>query len=163
MQRIALGRVFIRPDESLSIEKILFFSMIFSILVLLLGYLLFTIRHPVTSKASGVSATYVVSKETANFISPAMLEVHIANNGSVFVRGATVSSITNGDLGISVVWGSTDFSWIVKTTAVTKFINSKGKKQTLADLKIGDIVNVTGSLLSNSDQLIVSADYIRIN
>ena len=45
----------------------------------------------------------------------AMREMHIANNGLMLLRGATVLSNSRGTLRVGMTWGAADFTWMVQT------------------------------------------------
>ena len=89
-----------------------------------------------------------------------MLEVHIANNGLMLLRGATVISNSFGVIQVSMKWGFADFVWRVQTTSGTKFFTSKGEKETEDDIAIGDIVTVTGILISSGEEPTIVAQFM---
>lgn len=89
------------------------------------------------------------------------IEVNIANNGLVLLRGARVTDITGTVIQVDMKWGANDFAWTVNTRSNTKFINSKGENQTLNDIQVGDYVIVTGMLARGADQPTIEADFVR--
>lgn len=90
-----------------------------------------------------------------------MLEVHIANNGLVLLRGAHVLSISGSTIHVGMAWDSSSFTWQVETNYNTKILNSKGEKQTLADIESGDTVTVTGMLVGGGGEPTVDATFVR--
>lgn len=90
-----------------------------------------------------------------------MLEVHIANNGLMLLRGATVISNSRGTIRVGMVWGSADFTWTVKTDFGTKYLTSKGEKETLEDIEVGDIVTITGMLTESGAEPTINAEHVR--
>lgn len=92
---------------------------------------------------------------------PAMLEVHIANNGLVLLRGARVVSISSNNIRVATTWESTAVQWTLKTNSNTKFYNSKGETQTIGDIKMGSIVSASGHLSGSGDALAIEARSVR--
>ena len=90
-----------------------------------------------------------------------MLEMHIANNGLVLLRGARVISNSRGTIRVALAWGSGDFAWKVETDSGTEFLTTEGAKLSLGDIDIGDIVTVTGTLKSSGAEPVLEANYIR--
>lgn len=90
-----------------------------------------------------------------------MLEVHIANNGLVLLRGARVISISGETIRVGMTWGLADFTWAVKTNSGTKFVTSKGEKETLADIQTGTFVTVTGMLTGSATEPTIDGEVVR--
>lgn len=98
------------------------------------------------------------------------LEVHIANNGLVFLRAAKVVSIDGTTLTVSTAWGSSNFVWTVRTSASsygtrsfgTRFIDLSGNPVAIDSIRTGDLVTATGMLDSNAKEPALSADMVRI-
>ena len=88
-------------------------------------------------------------------------EVHIANNGLLLLRNATVLSNARGTLRVGMTLGSLNFTWIVETDSGTEFLIGTGEKETAGDIKVGDTVTVTGTLKNSGAEPVVEADYIR--
>jgi len=90
-----------------------------------------------------------------------MLEMHIANNGLVLLRGARVLSLSGSSMRVGMSWGSGDFIWNVSTAYNTEFFNTAGSKETLADIGVGDIVTITGTLSAGGAGPGVAANIVR--
>ncbi len=90
-----------------------------------------------------------------------VLEIHIANNGIILLRGARIVSITGGALQVDMAWGAADFTWLLNTNTNTKFIASNGEKETLADLQTGSTVTVTGQLVGSGGEPTIDAEFVR--
>lgn len=90
-----------------------------------------------------------------------MREVHIANNGLVLLRGARVTSIGGNVIHVGITWGTSNVTWAVATTQFTKFLTPAGEKGGLEDIRIGDIVTVTGSLVASGIEPTVDTDIVR--
>lgn len=160
MQRVVLGSSLKLPRFELT-PQMFKFSAVFAAIVLLTGLAMFKIQNPTVLKSSASSKSQIVVPSASPTAVPTMLGVNIANNGSVFIRGASVKSVSDNQILASVSWGSTVFSWVIQTTPTTKFLNHAGQKITISDIKVGDIVNVTGKLLSNENQFTINAEFIR--
>lgn len=90
-----------------------------------------------------------------------MLEVHIANNGLMLLRGARVISISNNIIRVITDWHSISFTWGVETKFLfTKFTVSGGKPGTIKDIQVGDILTITGKLTRSDPELIISGEFI---
>lgn len=74
------------------------------------------------------------------------VQLTIAPNGQVMIRGARIDAITADGVTISTGWGSTSFSWRVELTGSTRFVPGSGSVAARKALKVGDIANITGEL-----------------
>lgn len=112
---------------------------------------------------SGVSggAVEAVAPAVPETKKAAIVEIHIANSGLVLLRGARVASIRSGTIRLNLILGASNFTWTAETSTYTKFLTSGGEKKTLADIKAGDIVTVTGKLKTDSAPNTVDADFVR--
>ena len=90
-----------------------------------------------------------------------VLEMHIANNGLVLLRGARVLSVSGSVITVEMVWGTNTFTWNVGTTYNTEFFTSTGEKETLSNIQAGDTVTVTGMLSGSGTGQSLSAEYVR--
>ena len=90
-----------------------------------------------------------------------MLEMHIANNGLVLLRGARVVSISGDNIRVKMAFRGADFSWVLRTNYNTRFITRAGEKGTLGDVQAGDVVTVSGMLAAGGAEPTVSAQYVR--
>lgn len=130
--------------------------------VLLLGLVMFNLQNPEVSKINVDSAPAVAAASSSpSAISP-ILGINIANDGSVVVRGARVVEVSDNTITADISWGSAGFVWIAETSRITKFINNQGQKQTIADVKVGDIVTITGKLIKSGERFTADARFVRI-
>lgn len=98
------------------------------------------------------------------------LEVHIANNGLVLLRSATVVSVNGTGLVLSTNWGSSVFIWTVTTNPEsygahnygTRFIDSNGNQTPFESVRPGGLVTVTGMLDTSAKEPTVAADMVRV-
>lgn len=130
-------------------------------LVLLFGIAMFSFNSPTVLKTRADSTPVVASANISSSTIPLILGINIANNGLVFVRGARITAISGDAITTSMSWGSASFSWVIKTSGSTKFINQQGQKQTISNLKVGDAVTVTGKLVGDSGQFTINAEFVR--
>lgn len=88
-------------------------------------------------------------------------EVHIANNGLVFLRGARVTSISNETIKVEMAWDQSGFVWTLETGYNTQFTGLDGKEKALSDIQVGDTVNVTGMLKAGGTELVIDTQFVR--
>ncbi len=116
----------------------------------------------VTTPAATLAGQYSGGGAPAFAASP-MQEVHIANSGATLLRGARISVITPAEIRVTLGWGTTAFQWSVPMNPNTQFVNSSGEKMERGDLRIGDTVTITGTLVPASIVPTVNAQYIRVS
>ena len=92
---------------------------------------------------------------------PLVREVHVANNGLVLLRGARVLSISGLYMRVAMVWGVMDFTWMVLTDEKTKFLTREGLERSPEEIRVGDIVTVTGTLGKKGSKPTIHAKVIR--
>lgn len=88
-------------------------------------------------------------------------ELHIANDGMIFLRDATVVSTAPGLLQVSATWSGVAFNWVVKTDENTKFVSADGQPETLGAIEDGDLVTVTGQLTGGGAEPTIAAQFVR--
>lgn len=152
-------------------QRLYVIAAISAVSALLAGVLLYQVATPL-AHAIGLETTKSPSSETVYLSGAAataastpgetpILEVHIANNGLTLLRGARVLSISGSNIRVGMTWGSSNFSWMVQADHATKFLNAKGEKETAANIHIGDIVTVTGTIVRSGAEPTVNADVVR--
>lgn len=151
----------IKSDPNFSI----FFGASFAFFVFsILFSVVFYIFMPGVKIANAENSVWTPSADTK------ILEVNIANNGLVYLKGATVESVDGTTLTVSTSWKLAKIIWTIQTNETynstrhfgTKFLDSKGETTKLSDIKIGDTIRVSGVLDLNSSGLNVVADVVRI-
>jgi|GEM_PF-5055729 hypothetical protein len=90
-----------------------------------------------------------------------VLEMHIANDGLVFLQGARVDSINGTTIQVETDFPGGNFVWMVQTNSGTQFPTPTASNTALSDVHVGDIVDVTGMLAGGSGQLAVNAQFVR--
>ena len=144
-------------------------------LVVLTGLFFYQTHAESASSASSMGATVDPSSGTIYLSAQAaagasttsrerptpMLEMHIANNGLVLLEGARVISLSSSRIRVEMKWDSETFTWVIKTNSKTKFIAPNGAKATLANVRVGDTLTVTGMLIGGGTEPTIDADFVR--
>jgi hypothetical protein len=89
------------------------------------------------------------------------VEVNLASNGSVLVRGAKVTGVSGSSISATTNYGSSQLSWTVKTDGNTDFNANKGGATGLANIATGDTVSFSGSLDQAVSGLTVNAKVVK--
>lgn len=167
MERITLGSSLRFRQAELGaqiyksgLQKIFKFSAVSAGVVLSLGIIAFNIQSPTFFKTRS-TIPIVAAASSESTTTPLMLGINIANNGSVLLRGARVTDVFGRTIQTNLSWASADFTWTVEAPNNAKFFDHKGQKQTISDIKVGDIVTVTGKLVSKNNKMVISAEFVR--
>jgi Arc/MetJ family transcription regulator len=107
-----------------------------------------------------VHAQPVMPAATASSRRLPMLEMHVANNGLVLLRGATVIRSDANRLAVTIRWAESDFTWVVLTDSSTRFIGSDGAHEQSSDVSVGDTLTVSGMMIGGPTPA-MQAQYIR--
>lgn len=89
------------------------------------------------------------------------VEVRMANDNSVVVRGAKVTSISGSVINVQTAFGSSVLSWNVRVGADTKIITLPGGPIALAAISVGDYVSFSGLLDTSVSGLTVNAKVLK--
>jgi len=89
------------------------------------------------------------------------MEVHIANNGFVLIRNATITSVSGTVINAEIAWGSSTLTWAVHTDGRTEFVRSDGEQGALSDFTEGDVVGITGKLDPTLSEPTIIAETVR--
>ena len=95
-----------------------------------------------------------------------MREMNIANNGLAYLSSAQVGSISANTIIVDMSWGSTVVTWTIDIntqggTGGTHFVRADGEAGTINDIKVGDIVAITGMLDQHLAIPTINAQYVR--
>ena len=129
--------------------------------------LLLVAASALVANAMSVPLTYManeaaISARTNTAASAAPLgELHLAANGLVLLRGASVESITNGIIRCSALFDGIGFYFEVKTDANTRYISSAGDKGAADAVVAGSYIDVTGMLAKGGEEPIIAAQFVR--
>ena len=137
-----------------------------SFTVLFFSFVLFTFTYLLTGQET-VKAQVV---DWVPHTGKSVLEVHIANNGMVFLQGARVESISGTTIVVSTSWNSIKLLWTIHTNASyfgprnlgTEFLDSKGKRIYIGDIREGNLVSVSGTFDISRSELTLKADTVRL-
>ncbi|OGG52407.1 hypothetical protein A3H16_02420 [Candidatus Kaiserbacteria bacterium RIFCSPLOWO2_12_FULL_53_8] len=141
--------------------------------LLLAGLFLYQVHAPPLARALSAGSAAITSSPGKAYLSAQapvvavsgeeapMVEVNIANNGLVLLRGAHVLAMNGGTIHVGMSWGSSDLTWILETNYNTQFLTQNGKKETLSDIQVGDIVTVTGKISGGGTEPIIDTQVVR--
>jgi len=138
-----------------------------SVAVFVLGFVLFSFVY-------SFSDTKIVKAENVVWTPPvgkSIMEVHLANNGLVYIQGARIESISGTIIEISTSWNTVKLKWTIYTNGSsygkrrfgTSFLDSNGKELTIKDLRVGGIISVNGVFDLTQAGPTVKAEVIRIS
>lgn len=113
-------------------------------------------RHP---RLTATTAALPI-KHAASTFAPT-LELHIANNGLVYIQGARVRSASRSLMVVAMEWKSAPLQWVIRTNEDTKFISANGEFGVFSDIAPGDFVNISGHLTGTSPEFSVQAEIVR--
>lgn len=88
-------------------------------------------------------------------------EVHIATDGKATVSSAKVIQIAGSTLFARLYWGDAFMRITIKTNSTTKFLRATGEATTFAEVSVGNLLDVTGTLEPQSDTLNIIASSVR--
>lgn len=88
-------------------------------------------------------------------------EVHIKTDGTMTVRSAKVDQVLNTTLFLTTKWGSMALRWTMKTDTGTKVVKRYGGSARVADIKLGDYLDVEGDFFVGSDFFGLTAQSIK--
>lgn len=143
-----------------STHRILYAVIVSGFALMIAGLMLFVIQaRPLTAHALTVASGQSPAVSTSD-TSP-IREVHIANNGMMLLRGATVVSVTPDIIRVAMDFGPSHFAWQIQNNSGTIFTSSSGVAESRSDIEEGDMVTVTGTLLQGGSEPMIHAVYIR--
>lgn len=141
-----------------------------SVAVFVFGFLLASSVYlmPSTKTVRAQEPEQVASSGKSN--NKSILEVHIADNGMVYIQGARVVSVSGKIMVVSTAWNHMDLKWTIQTNASsygkrhfgTSFLDSKGKEMDMKYIRVGDFITISGVLDMNSKETVIKADVVRI-
>lgn len=85
----------------------------------------------------------------------------IANSGLVYASGLKVTAIGGGTITSTIAWASGSFPWTVTADFGTHFVRPGGSVGKLTDIKVGDFLTVSGTLMPVAGQNAINATTIR--
>ncbi len=88
-------------------------------------------------------------------------EIHVTKDGKASVSSAKIMQIAGNTFFARLYWGDAFIRFTIKTNSATKFLRGTGEGTTIAEIKEGDILDVSGELQSQSDTLTVIASSVK--
>lgn len=88
-------------------------------------------------------------------------EIHVTNDGKVSVSSAKIMQIAGDTFYARLYWGDAFIRFTIRTNSATKFLRGTGEGTTTAEIKEGDLVDVSGELQSQSDTLTINASSVK--
>lgn len=88
-------------------------------------------------------------------------EIHVTKDGKASVSGAKIMQQAGNTFFARLYWGDAFIRFTIKTTSATKFLRGTGEGTTIAEIKEGDLLDVSGELQSQSDTLTVIASSVK--
>lgn len=136
-----------------------------SLIILISGFAIFAFTY-------FLPRTEIVKAEEVEWIphsGKSMIEVHIANDGLVFLQGARVESVSKQTIIVSTSWKATELLWTINTNGSdyggrhfgTDYFDSKGNRIKMKDIRVGEIVLISGIFDVNQIVPTIKANVIR--
>jgi hypothetical protein len=88
-------------------------------------------------------------------------ELHVAKDGKVSVEGAKVTAVSGNTISVLLSWGGANLAGNVQTDANTKFVREKNGGSSLAEIVVGDLLSIRGTLVSLSGQASLAASMVK--
>lgn len=88
-------------------------------------------------------------------------EIHIKQDATALVRSALVMQVVGNTYYVSVEWAQVPVRFTLRTNDATKVTKRYGGTAAVADLKLGDYVDIEGDFFVGSDFLGVTAKHIK--
>ena len=86
-------------------------------------------------------------------------EIHISNDGTVLVRGATVTAVSGNTVTATTAWGSANVTWTLKTDNA-EFLRMKGSGER-SDVVSGHMISFAGTLDQATGAFTVNAQVVK--
>lgn len=134
--------------------------------VFVLGSFMFTFRYMLPD--TQVAEAAEMGQEAVD--GAPIQEVHIANNGMVYIQGAKVLSVSDTTIVVYTFWGNTKFKWTVLTDGIkygpryfgTDFFDAKGNRISVKDIQVGSFITVNGTFDTTYSDPTLKADVVRM-
>lgn len=84
-------------------------------------------------------------------------EIHVTKDGKAAISSAKVMQQAGSTFFTRLYWGDAFVRMTIKTNSSTKFSRATGEVTTIAEVKDGDMLDVSGELQSGSDTLTIIA------
>lgn len=88
-------------------------------------------------------------------------EIHVTKGGKASISSAKIMQTAGNTFYARLYWGDAFVRFTIKTNSTTKFLRGTGEGTTIAEIKDGDLVDVSGELQSQSDTLTIIASSVK--
>ena len=88
-------------------------------------------------------------------------EIHVTKSGKADVSSAKVMQQAGSTFFARLYWGDAFVRFTIKTNSSTKFLRATGEATTIAEIKDGNLLDVSGELQSQSDTLTIIASSVK--
>lgn len=88
-------------------------------------------------------------------------EIHVTKDGKANISSAKVMQIVTNTFFTRLYWGDAFARFTIRANSGTKFFRATGEQTTIAEIKEGDILDVTGELEPQSNVLTINASSIK--
>lgn len=88
-------------------------------------------------------------------------EIHVTKDGRAVMSTAKVMQIAGNTFFTRLYWGDSFIRFAIRTNTSTRFLRATGEPTTIKEIKEGDLLDVVGSLESQSDTLTLAATEVK--
>ena len=88
-------------------------------------------------------------------------EIHVTKDGKAVMSTAKVMQIAGNTFFTRLYWGDSFIRFAIRTNTSTRFLRATGEPTTIKEIKEGDLLDVVGSLESQSDTLTLAATEVK--
>lgn len=88
-------------------------------------------------------------------------EIYVSKDGSVVISGAKVMQLAGRSFYTRLYWGNSFVRLLVKSTSATSVLRGTGEATTYEEIKVGDYLNMQGTLESGAEALVLVPTLIR--
>lgn len=110
---------------------------------------------------SFISVLFTFSLLVPTFAYALSSEIHVTKDGKAMISSAKVMQTAGNTFFARLYWGDAFVRFTIKTNSTTKFYRATGEATTIAEIKDGDLLDVSGELQSQSDTLTLIASTIK--
>jgi hypothetical protein len=109
---------------------------------------------------AAIGLLYFASVVTAN-AETSISQVSVASNGSVQIKGATITKISGNEITAVTQWGAAKMTWRIYVSGSTRFIPQAESKVAIKALKTGHVIGFSGTMDPNAALPTVYAGSLR--
>lgn len=87
--------------------------------------------------------------------------VSVSEVGDVKIKNAVVFMISGNTIFVRTYWDDAFIRWTVRVNEKTEVLKKFGGKIKVSDIKVGDVINTDGKMLTGADSLDINASVVR--